>query len=94
MPETPDTSYYARLARIVNAALIEQDSRTYHGDSGDTEALAHKTVGEILGVIASEEKERKRQELLNPRRGIVITSDTPMRSVQIGHGGTQINYNG
>jgi len=68
-------SYHAQITKLIRAALIEQDSRTYHGVAGDTDALAEKTAGEVLGVVAAEEKERKQRELLNPSRGVVIVSN-------------------
>jgi len=68
-------SYHAQITEIIMKALIEQDSNTYHGLSVDTKALAEKTAGEVLGVVAAEEKERKQRELLNPSRGVVIVSN-------------------
>lgn len=76
-------SLFEAVSRLVKAALIEQDSATYHGESGDMKARADRTTSSILTIIDADSEDRKRREMMNPVRAV---------GVQIGTGGTQINH--
>jgi hypothetical protein len=69
------TSTFDQIAQIIKGALLEQDSATYHGISGDTNEKALEATRKIVSIVDAEQKDQKRREMMNPTRGIVITGD-------------------